>query len=330
MGNKKEIGSRILIDGLSDFLTIPSPNQRCIVGLIKDYIGKAEKSISLCFRGDYATLYYRCKQLLRIEYFTNYKKVKGFFNFRYALPNPNKEKYRSELNELGVKFGNDERNVSVILDGNGKVESEKLKEILQKYIELIDYWIEHRTKGTISENDRQQQLFAVGFGNSDNTFFDIEYREPRETLIKEGYYDYVGGGLEEKKAEHKKNCGGRFDLLGLRKAEGGYVLQFVEVKTKAKACDGNAGVSKHIVDYTKYCKYISLVNKRKSDAVYTINLLSAILGKGNNLTIDDITGYEIVFIFTDDSVRKVERYRKELCDNNIIIACYDKKLNRIE
>lgn len=327
MGKSKEVGSRALIDGLSDFFTTSTPNRDCLVELIKNNIDKGQNSISLCFRGDYATMYYRCRQLLKIVY--RNKQVKGLFNFRYALPNPDACKYRSDLAQLGVVFGNNECEVSIVLDGNGKVEHDNLKTILTKYIELIDFWMANK-KSEVKESDRQQQLFAVGFGNSENMYFDIEYREPRDTLIKEGYYDHVVGGIEAKKAEYKKNCGGRFDLLGLRKADSGYILQFVEVKTKAGACDGKAGVLDHIRDYTKYCKYTNLVNKRKSDAVYTVNLLSKILGKANSLTIDDVIECEIVFIFTDDAVKKVERYRQHLRDNNIAICCYDRALNRIE
>lgn len=328
MASKKEVGSRALIDELSNFLKSPSPNQECLVELIKEYIDKREKSISLCFRGDYATLYYRCRQLLRLEY-TN-KQIKGFFNFRYARFSPHEANYRDELSGLGVKFGNDLTNVSVILDGDGKVDKDNLKQILTKYIELIDCWLAHKRKTTICEGDRQQQLFAIGFGNSENTYFDIEYREPRETLIKEGYYDYIDGDLSAKIAEYQKHSGGRFDLLGLRKAADGYVLQFVEVKTKPGACDDPSGVLDHIRDYTKYCRYKRLVEKRKSDAVYFVNLFSKILGNNTQLHIEDIIDHEIVFIFTDGSVKKVEQYRQALSDKNIKIECYDKNLNRIE
>ena len=305
MGSKKEVGSRALIDELRNFLTNQKPNQECIVEFVKDYIDKREKSISLCFRGDRATLYYRCRQLLRLEY--SNKQVKGFFNFKYARFSSRREDYRNELSELGVKFGEDLENISVILDGNGKVEKEALKLILTKYIELIDCWLGYMRKKTICEGDRQQQLFAVGFGNSENTYFDIEYREPRETLINAGYYNYIDGDLEAKKAEHKKHSGGRFDLLGLRKVNGGYVLQFVEVKTKPDSCDDPSGVLDHIRDYTKYCDYKTLVDKRKSDAVYTVNLLSEILNNDTRLNVDDIIDHEIVFIFTDDSVKRVCR-----------------------
>ena len=328
MGSKKEIGSRALIDELSNFLTTPTPNQECIVDFIKDYIDKQEKSISLFFRGDYATLYYRCRQLLKLEYSS--KRVKGFFDFNYARFSLRAEDYRNELIELGVKFGKNIKRISVILDGDVKIEKEALKQILTKYIELIDCWLAHKRKTNISEGDRQQQLYAIGFGNSKNTYFDIEYREPRETLISAGYYDYVDGDLEAKKAEYKKNCGGRFDLLGLRKTEGGYVLQFVEVKTKPNACDDPSGVLDHIRDYTKYCSYQSLVDKRKSDAVYFVNLLSKILGDDTRLRVEDIIDHEIVFIFTDTSVRKVEQYRQVLNDNNITIECYDENLNKKE
>lgn len=328
MASKKEVGSRALIDELSNFLRTPTPNQECIVEFINNYIDKGEKSISLFFRGDYATLYYRCRQLLKLEY--SNKQVKGFFDFNYARFSPRVEDYRNELSNLGVKFGKNLKNISVILDGNGKVEKQALKQILTKYIELIDCWLAHMHKKTVSEGDRQQQLFAIGFGNSENTYFDIEYREPRETLIKEGYYDYVGLDLEAKKAEYKQHCGGRFDLLGLRRTEEGYVLQFVEVKTKPNACKDPSGVLDHIRDYTKYCNYTNLVNKRKSDAVYTVNLLSEILNKDVWLKVEDIVGHEIVFIFTDDSVKMVEQYRQALDDKNIKIVCYDKNLNRIE
>ena len=328
MGTRKEIGSRTLIDGISDFLRAQSPNRNVLVDLIKEYLGKREKSVSLCFRGNYATLYYRSKQLLKIVY--KNQEIRGLFNFRYALPNPNADKYRRELVPLGVRFGNDERNISVILEGSKKVESVNLKEILKDYIALIDFWIAHRKKGEVRESDRQQELFALGFGGGGQTYFDIEYREPRETLIKEGYYDYAGGDLETKKAEYQKHSGGRFDLLGLRQEEGGYVLQFTEVKSTTGACDGKAGVLDHIRDYTKYCAYNNLVDKRKSDAVYTVNLLSEILGKGIRLTEEDIIGYEIVFIFTDGAVKKVKQYREALQKNHITVLLYDGNLNRIE
>lgn len=330
MGKTKELGSRALIDALRNFLTGHSPNRDCLVERIKEHIGRGQKSISLCFRGYYATMYYRCKQLLKMEYRIKKKQVKGFFNFKYARGNPYADTYRSDLADLGVKFGNDESKVSIILDGDGQVKDEDLKKILQKYIELIDSWMIQHRKSDVCESDRQQQLFAVGFGNSERTYFDIEYREPRDSLIKEGYYDYVGDDLEAKKAEFNKNSGGRFDLLGLRKGDGGYVLQFVEVKSKTKACEDPSGVKDHVRDYTKYCKYDNLVNKRKSDAVDIVNLLSDILGQGNKLTVDNIIDYEIVFIFTDKAVSRVNTYRQLLRANNITIVCYDKELNIID
>ena len=329
MGKTKEIGSRALIDGISNFLTVPTDNRDCLVDLIKEKIGNGQNSISLCFRGDYATLYYRCKQLLKIRYSPKYKQVRGFFNFNYARFNPDQAEIQSALADLGVRFGKDIEHICVILDGKGKVETENLKKILKTYMELINDWIACRRKSTISESDRQQQLFASLFGNRENTYFDIEYREPRETLINAGYYDDAGNDIEAKKAAYQKHSGGRFDLLGLRKAENGYILQFVEVKTTVKACDGKAGVLDHIGDYTKYCKFETLVNQRKSDAVYTVNLLSTILDTGLKISVDDVVGHEIIFIFTDRAASKVSQYQQTLEAHGIQTICYDGKLNRI-
>lgn len=334
MTQKKEDGSRALAyDKLEKFFTEPTSNAECLIGLIKAHIGDGHRSISMCLRGTYVSVYYRCGQLLKIIYQPRKRKIVGLFNFRYALPHPNAEKYRSELSRLGVKFGNNEKEISVTLDGSDMVESDNLEAVLNKYLELIDYWIEHKTKNEAREKDRQQQLFSMLFGNSENTYFDIEYKEPRDTLIAAGYYDFAGEDYEAKKAAFKERSGGRFDFLGLRKAGEKYVLQFVELKSTAEACDDDSGVLDHITDYTKYCRYDKLVDKRKSDAVYIVNFLSHVFRDGDestDLKLEDIVGHEIVFVFTDAAVKRVDTYRQRLTDENIKIVCYDRELNIIE
>lgn len=327
MPNERKAGSRALIKELRDFLTGQSDNRDCIVEYIKNAIGNGEKSIALCFRGSYASLYYRCCQLLKIK--LKNKNIVGEFNFRYALAHPDRENIKNQLEQKGVVYGNNERAVWFVLQGDGGVTKDNLSFILGTYIKLIDSFIGRRSRTNSREKDRQQQLFAAKFGKSDNTYFDIEYTEPRETLIKAGYYDYA----EDKIAAHKADKGGRFDLLGLRKTDGGYMLQFVELKSTTRACDGKAGVDEHIKDYTKYCKYKTLVEARKSDAVSTVNLLSKILGEKffpETFTKEDIVGHEIVFIFTDKAVKRVETYSENLKANDIVTVCYDGNLNPIK
>ena len=324
MSGKRQDGSRAPIKPLREFLTEASPNRDCIVKLIKDNIGEGVKSIALCFRGYYASLYYRCGQLLKIE--STGRTTTGIFDFNYALPYPERQTVQSMLEGLGVRFG--KKYARIVLKGNGEVSANNLKIILQTYIKLIDFWVSvKKTKG-FREKDRQQQLFAVNFGKGNQTYFDIEYTEPRETLIAAGYY----ANAEDKIAAHKNDRGGRFDLLGLRHTDGGYILQFVELKTTVQACGNSAGVYKHISDYKRYCDKKTLVEARKAEAAETINLLSEIFGGQffpEKLTKDKITDYEIIFIFTDKSVRYAEQYKDSISTDKVKIVCYDENLNVI-
>lgn len=324
-----QMRNRTLIKELRDFLIDKdSPNRNALIDIFREHIDKQEKSIALCFRGSYATFYYRCRMLLKLEFKNG--EVVGSYDFNYAKARPDRETIRNTLVGLGVTVTDSVKKPKciMILSGKNRIFHDKLKEAIYIFIELIDGF-----KKLKKENDRQQQLYGRCFGNETVTYYDIEYTEPFETLLACGYYDQVGTTFEDKRKAHRDHSAGKFDLLGIRRSENGYVLQLAELKSTIKACtQRKAGVKAHFDDYTRYCKTPSLLNLRKIEAINAIALLSEILDEkhfADDIDIDSLTT-EIVFIFTDESVQVVDDYRALLESENIKIICYDENMNVIE
>ncbi len=168
--------NRILTGNVRTFLTRDSPAKNYIVNYVRDNLDKGTRSVALCFRGDFATLYYRCHQLLRIR--NSQKGVIGEFDFRHARFTKNYKEILEKLKELGVDTSpfSDEpgkesrRYVRFPLPGFGE---ESLKAVLTIYKDLIDdfvdpekreYAFDPKTQCRKSHNiekDRQQQHFAA-------------------------------------------------------------------------------------------------------------------------------------------------------------------------
>lgn len=294
--------SRVLVEKIEKFLTTPSPNRDFIVGYVKESLTKGKDSVALCFRGDYATLYYHCHQLLRIR--GSQKAIVGEFDFRHSRFTKDYAEKQKMLESYGVDFSRFDKNnknrrhVLFDLDSRGAVTPDSLAKILDIYKALIIDFINPelneyqydipssvtdgicRNKTKNVEKSRQQQIYAEYFYRTDETYYDLEYTEPRAKY---------------------KDVAGRIDLLGIKRENDRYLLELVELKSTLAACDGNAGIKKHEKDYINYSKS-SFVQERKVEACAAMQLLSDILGKPcfDGLTPEKMD-IAIKFIFTDNA-----------------------------
>ena len=303
---KTKINDRILTKAVRDFITQPSPVRNYLIDFIRDHMNKGAKSIALCFRGNAVTLYYRCRQLLRIE--ASQKSIIGEFDFRYARFTSNyKTYYLEELDAIpAVDISNfsDEpgknrrRHIRVDLKA---VSVEELEKILKLYIQLIndflnpdlrEYAFDPKTscrKPGNLEKDSQQQLYAAYFLHNDLLYYDLEYTEHNS---KEKYLH------------------GRYDLLGLRREGDGYTLLLTELKSTRSACtQKTSGIAAHRDDYIKYLNS-EYIETRKIEACDAIKLLFDIFEKDapKDLCVENIKSVKIKFVFSDKATNFGKTY----------------------
>ena len=74
--------SRVLRGRIRNFFEASSPIRDYIKNYVLDNLKNGTKSVALCFRGNAATLYYHCHQLLHIR--SSRDGIIGEFDFRHA------------------------------------------------------------------------------------------------------------------------------------------------------------------------------------------------------------------------------------------------------
>lgn len=290
------------------FLTGDSKSKKYLVKLVRERISCGANSIALCLRGDYASLYYRGNQLLKIQ---GVRTVKAEFDFRHARFTNNYRDILERLPSMRVNTSgfSDEPNqdskryVRFDLTGRNAVDDAQLQEILKIYMKLIDDYVdpalldyafdpkERKGKSSNLEFDRKQELFAKYFFGKDLVYYDLEYAE----------HDAKRLGVH-----------GRYDLLGLERKEDGYTLLFVELKSKPNACSGKSGIVAHEEDYVDYLDSPFVAN-RKKEACENIKILCEILEQPypEHLSPSAIKQTKIKFVFSNDAVRAGDRYRPQ-------------------
>lgn len=297
--------SRILRGRVRDFFETSSPTRDYIANYVLDNLKNGTKSVALCFRGNAATLYYRCHQLLRIR--SSRDGIVGEFDFRHARYSENYKLILERLNNLHVdtsRFCGESGHTSqsIIRFSLEKCNIAEVKEILEIYRGLIDDFfntekknrvfgapIGTREKSFLLEKDRQQQLWASYFLNDSLTFYDLEYSE--RFAAQNGIH-------------------GRFDLLGLRREKSGYTLLLTELKSSSQALKGKSGIEDHERDYLAYLGS-SFVAVRKTEACETIRLFCNVFGKPYPpfLAPETITEVKVQFVFSDNVVGAGKAYR---------------------
>ncbi len=295
---------RILTGDVCNFFEEPSPERDVIVRYVQENLQGGARSVALCFRGNYATLYYRCRQLLRI-----YKARRGLvgeFDFRHARFTEEYAEILSTLSGMGVDIshfsdapGEDSRRyVKFALRGFGE---ENLGRVLDIYRALIDDYVDPEKhehcfdrksvcrKPKNFEKDRQQQLYAAYFMQDSLMYYDLEYTE----------HD-----------SKEKNVPGRFDLLGLRREENGYTLLLSELKSTYAAIGGKSGLAAHEADYLRYLES-DLLPARKKEACETVLLFTKLFAAPypEQLTPENITSVKAQFVFSDDVIRIGKAYK---------------------
>ncbi len=284
---------RILTGKVRQFLATPSPLRETIAEYVLGNLKNGTRSVALCFRGNAATLYYRCHQLLRIR--PSREGIIGEFDFRHARFTENYGQTLEHLRGLHVNTScltGPQPFVRVSLEECG---AGGLREILEIYRGLIDDFFDpdkteyafgapamKREKALYLEKDRQQQLWASCFLGDALTYYDMEYSER----------------FAERAGVH-----GRFDLLGLRAEYGGYTLLLTELKSSPQAIGGKSGIANHERDYLGYLDspYIAA---RKAEACEAIRLLCEIFRRPypQDLAPATITDAKVQFVFSDQVI----------------------------
>lgn len=294
---------RILRGRVREFFETPSPARTLIANYVLDNLNKREQSVALCFRGDFATLYYHCHQLLRIR--DSRSGIIGEFDFRHARFTQAYREKLAQLKEMGVDASdfsdepgqNGRRYVRFVLRGFGE---EKLEKVLNIYKDLIEdfidpskqtYAFDPKTvciKSKNIEKNRQQELYAAYFWRNDLMYYDLEYTEPRAA---------------------EKKVPGRFDLLGLRADRDGYTLLLTELKSTKGALGGKAGLSKHEKDYNDYINS-PCAEVRKAEACEAVRLLGEIFGRPcpADLKPENIKRVKAKFVFSDKVIGSGRTY----------------------
>ena len=296
--------SRVLRGSVRNFFETSSPIRDRIANFVRDNLSNGTRSVALCFRGNAATLYYHCHQLLHIRSSRN--GIIGEFDFRHARFSLNYKQTLERLNSLNVDTSRFCSNTvhkaqSMITFSLEKRDTEEVKEILETYRELIDDFFDPEKKGyafgaplnrhektLYLEKDRQQQLWANYFLNDALTYYDLEYSERYAT---------------------QKGLHGRFDLLGLRRETEGYTLLLAELKSSPQALWGKSGIASHERDYLDYLDSPCL-ELRKEEACETVRLLCKIFGKPypEDLTPENIQNAKIQFVFSDKVINVGKSY----------------------
>lgn len=295
--------SRVLTGPIKTFFTVPSPMREKIVDYVRENLSKGTRSVALCFRGNAATLYYRCHRLLRIR--SSREGLVGEFDFRHARFSQHYSEALARLEALHAE-------TSRVFEGGGGAQTvvfpmaqcgpEGAVEALELFRGLIDDFFDPEKteyafgapakghgKASYSEKQRQQQLWASYFLHDGLLYYDLEYSE---------------------RAAAQNGVHGRFDLLGLRREQGGYTLLFTELKSTPQAIGGRSGVGSHERDSLRYLES-PLLSARKEEACETVRLLSDIFQRPypEDLTPQTVTGARVQFVFSDAAVAAGQRYR---------------------
>ena len=310
--NKKRCLEKIFIDDL-------------LSGSLKDLlvIIKTDPTLQLCFRGQYASVYYKGDSLFKIV--PGHKFYKIHFDFNHSRYTSNFEELKGGLEKLGYKYSQgkgDDKKRSRKIDCKYPPErtnsdlatfwSESikiLKLLIEDFLDLNkkqDFLKKEPKKGKSCHLERQRQQEIMHGNNSlgEGYFiYDIEYDQPRNSN-------------EEPKS-------GRFDMLALRRvSKGCYNLVFVELKSTTSACEGGSGIEKHYSDLKKYTGNNDIVNIRKTDAVEICKQYGLLgLVEQESIQVKDV---EILFIFTDEAVNYANKIKNK--EEKCILSSEDLKL----
>lgn len=256
-------------------------------------IVREDKSLLMCFRGDYINIYYRGRCMFRIE--QQAKDYKISFNFNHAKFTIDWEEKKNQLEQMNYKLNKNELVIAVskIIDANyfWKQSIELMKGFIDEFLDAdihINYINgKEEKKRDYLEKQRQQQIMKNNQDFQNNYFiYDREYTQPR-TLNEE-----------------KKH--GQIDLLALRKAKDKGIIVFIEVKSKKDPNKGKANIEKHYDDYIKYISNETFVQSRKLEAIEIIEhyiflgLVDLDINEYKHNCRDMTT--EMLYIFTDESI----------------------------
>lgn len=269
---------------------------------------KKDDTLRLCFRGQYASVYYRGDSLYKIEPLTNCYKIS--FDFNHSRYTSNVDDQLGKLEALGYEYsegkGEKEKksrkvvckypphnmkiNSSVFWGESSKI----LKSLIDDFLDIekkYDYFKKENKngKGCHLERERQQDIMRVNNTLKGEYFiYDMEYDQPRNSF--------------------QEDKSGRFDMLALRRtSKGHYNLVFLELKSTTAACSGKSDIEKHDKDLKTYIGKGDIVKVRIDDALKICqHYISLGLVEKESVQVD---GVEILFVFTDEARKCADKIK---------------------
>lgn len=281
---------------------------------------KKDDELIICFRKDYANVYYKSHSVFKIE--EQETKYKFTFNLGHARYIDSFEKITKELSFLCIdakKYKSKDKNgevkytytavFSVKKEKNNNIDFSTVINVYKKYIDNFFqggprkdlFENENRNTNSLREKRHQQVLFSEHLDvTGELLFYDMELSLPKpkeksnemKAIVKE-----IG-----------KHVTGAPDCLAVRLKNGVVTkIVLVEVKSTREACTGDHGIKKHDEDFNKiiecsYYREFIAESMKETLKLYGEN------GICENIDIPDALGekkddFEILYFFTHDDVK---------------------------
>lgn len=290
-------------------------------GVLTDLLDiiKKDNELIICFRKDYANVYYKSHSVFKIE--EQATKYKFTFNLGHARYVDTFERIENEVKKFGIEAkknsktekGETKYSYSAIFSIRKNEDCNvNFNSIINIYKRYIDNFFRGGTRNDLFENvsrntnslreKRHQQVLYSKYSDSSREFlfYDMELSLPKP---KENTDEY-----KTIKQEIGTHITGAPDCLAVR-LENGVVskIVLVEVKSTREACAGEHGIKKHDEDFNKIidCSYYRKFIAESMKETLKLYIDNGICG---NIEIPETIGgekddFEILYFFTHDDVK---------------------------
>lgn len=265
---------------------------------LTNLVGK-DKSLLMCFRGKYITIYYKGHSMFKIDKYIRNKEKNQYghkisFDFRHARFTREWEKKWAKLEYIGYeRIGNE------IVSYTSKIQNN-------------DFW--HEAIGILKIYmddyfDLQKKINYFKEGALENKKFHLERQRQQQIMssnqdLENGYFIY---DMEFSQANENKDVpkSGRFDMMAIKMNGENINIMFIELKSTLSACnDSETGVKQHYYGIKKYMSKEELIDIRKKEAeaiykmYYELGLTSS---KIKNINLEK-SNTEVIIVLTDGAI----------------------------
>lgn len=269
-------------------------------GKLKELIDlvRKDKSLLMCFRGDYINVYYKGHSMFKIKKYTRDKEKKEYghkisFDFGHVKFT---EDWKDELNKL-ESIGYEQKG-NEIVSYTSKISTDfwnKSAEILKIYMD--DYF----------DMEKKNNYFKDGVLENKPNYLEKQKQQQIMSSNQDFKNRYFIYDMEFSQANENKDVpkSGRFDMLALRINEETVNIVFIELKSTLSACnDKETGIEAHYKGITEYILKNELIETRIKEANKIYNIyyeLGLISNEIKDINLDK-SKVEVLFILTDKAV----------------------------